>query len=152
MGLFPQSVASSATSLEIAAETELLPPGLLSRGTLHRLLRAHGLSARPKSAGTTKDLDRFEVSSPNDIWQSDMRTGPWLPDPDRPGKMRRTWLYVFLDDHSRLLLAGRFSSSTRAQPPSAQVSAIEALTNSGTALGQCRASRCAGSHRARHGP
>ena len=38
-----------------------------------------------------------------------MRTGPWLPDPERPGKVRRTKLFTFLDDHSRKLLHGRFS-------------------------------------------
>lgn len=38
-----------------------------------------------------------------------MLQGPWLPDPRRPQKMRRSWLYAFLDDHSRLCLHGRFS-------------------------------------------
>lgn len=55
------------------------------------------------------DLDRFEAYFQNDLWQSDMLQGPWLPDPDRPGKVRRAYLYAFLDDHSRLLLHGRFS-------------------------------------------
>ena len=45
----------------------------------------------------------------HDLWQSDMLVGHWLPDPERPGKMRRAYLYAFLDDHSRLLLHGRFS-------------------------------------------
>lgn len=46
---------------------------------------------------------------PNEMWQSDMLQGPWLPDPRRPKKARRSWLYAFLDDHSRLCLHGRFS-------------------------------------------
>ncbi len=37
-----------------------------------------------------------------------MLQGPWLPDPDKRGKMRRTYLYAFIDDASRLLLYGRF--------------------------------------------
>ncbi len=57
----------------------------------------------------TQDLDRFEAVRPNDLWQSDLLVGPWLPDPERPGKVRRAYLYAFLDDHSRLLLHGRFS-------------------------------------------
>jgi transposase InsO family protein len=57
----------------------------------------------------TQDLDRFEAAAPNDLWQSDMLEGPWLPDPSRPGHSRRAWLYAFIDDHSRRLLHGRFS-------------------------------------------
>ena len=95
--------------LEIAVATGLLPPGRASRSTVHRVLAAHGVSGRPKPSTTTTDLDRFEAAAPNDLWQSDMLAGPWLPDPQRPGKHRRAWLYAFLDDHSRLLLAGRFA-------------------------------------------
>lgn len=95
--------------IEIAEETKTLPKGLLTRSTLHRILVEHDLSRRPTSAASIKDLDRFEAVAPNDLWQSDMLAGPWLPDPERPGKHRRAWLYAFLDDHSRLLLAGRFS-------------------------------------------
>lgn len=95
--------------MRIAEETGLIESGVLTRSTLHRVLQREGISARPASASSTKDLDRFEAVAPNDLWQSDMRTGPWLPDPERPGKARRTQLYSFLDDHSRKLLHGRFS-------------------------------------------
>ncbi|MBW2464376.1 MAG: DDE-type integrase/transposase/recombinase [Deltaproteobacteria bacterium] len=95
--------------VRIAEQTGLIEPGVLRRSTLHRVLRREGISGRPKSVSDTKDLDRFEALAPNDLWQSDMRTGPWLPDPERPGKVRRAKLFSFLDDHSRKLLAGRFS-------------------------------------------
>ncbi len=95
--------------IRIAEATQLVEPGVLRRSTVHRLLQQEGLSARPASESDTKDLDRFEAVAPNDLWQSDMRVGPWLPDPDRPGKARRTKLFCFLDDHSRKLLHGRFS-------------------------------------------
>ena len=83
--------------------------GEIARSTLHRALQEHGLSARPSSDSSTDDLDRFEAAAPNDLWQSDMLCGPWLPDPARPGKVRRAWLYAFLDDHSRNVLDGRFA-------------------------------------------
>jgi len=35
--------------------------------------------------------------------------GPWLPDPDRLGKKRRTHLFCFIDDHSRLVPFAQFS-------------------------------------------
>ena len=86
-----------------------IEPGAASRSTLHRVLQRRGLSGRKARVPDTHDLDRFEASHPNDLWQSDMLVGPWLPDPRRPGKRRRAYLYAFLDDHSRLLLHGRFS-------------------------------------------
>ena len=55
-----------------------------------------------------QDLDRFEADFPNDLWQSDMLKGPWLPDPQHPGKMRQTYLFAFIDDHRRLLLYEQF--------------------------------------------
>lgn len=95
--------------VEIAEELSLVPRGVVRRSTLHRVLQARGLSGRPKAEATVTDLDRFEADFPNELWQSDMLAGPWLPDPDKPGKRRRAWLYAFLDDHSRKLLYGRFS-------------------------------------------
>ena len=95
--------------IKIAEETRIIAPGRVRRSTLHRVLRDHGLSARRPSTATQTDLDRFEADSPNDLWQSDMLVGPWLPDPEQPRKVRRAYLYAFLDDHSRLLLHGRFS-------------------------------------------
>jgi transposase InsO family protein len=95
--------------IQIAEETKLVAKGELTRSTVHRVLQREGISARPASERDTKDLDRFEALRPNDLWQSDVRTGPWLPDPERPGKVRRTKLCCFLDDHSRKLLHGRFA-------------------------------------------
>ena len=95
--------------ITIAEDLSLVPTGTLRRSTVHRVLHAAGLSARKLQRPDTQDLDRFEAAAPNDLWQSDMLEGPWLPDPARPGHQRRAWLYAFLDDHSRRLLHGRFS-------------------------------------------
>ncbi len=84
-------------------------PGEVSRSTLHRRLQAHGLSRGPNRIPDAQDLDRFEADYPNELWQSDLLVGPWLPDPVQPSKMRRAHLYAFIDDHSRLMLHGRFS-------------------------------------------
>jgi transposase InsO family protein len=95
--------------ITIVDDMKLMEPGTLRRSTLHRVLQAKGLSARGGRVPDVHDLDRFEALSPNSTWQSDMLVGPWLPDPERPDKMRRAYLYAFIDDHSRLLLHGRFS-------------------------------------------
>jgi len=93
----------------IMEDMGLVEPGLVRRSTLHRVLQAEGLSARHCRVPDSQDLDRFEADLPNDLWQSDLLEGPWLPDPARPGRTRRAHLYAFIDDHSRLLLHGRFS-------------------------------------------
>jgi transposase InsO family protein len=95
--------------LRILEDLGEVQPGEVRRSTLHRALQKAGLSARQNRVPDSQDLDRFEAICANDLWQSDMLVGPWLPDPDVPGKMRRAYLYAFLDDHSRLVPHGRFS-------------------------------------------
>lgn len=95
--------------ITIMEEMGLCERGVVRRSTLHRVLKARGLSTRRCRVPDSQDLDRFEAQHSNDLWQSDMLVGPWLKDPAQGGKMRRAYLYAFLDDHSRLLLHGRFS-------------------------------------------
>jgi transposase InsO family protein len=95
--------------IAIMENMQLAPPNLLRRSTLHRALQARGLSKRKLSIPDRQDLDRFQADYANDLWQADMLHGPWLPDPKQSGKMRRAYLYAFIDDASRLLLDGRFS-------------------------------------------
>jgi transposase len=116
--------------IHILEETHLVERGHIRRSTLHRALRSLGLSQSPPRVADQKDLDRFEADAPNDLWQSDLLSGPWLPDPARPGKSRRAWLYAFLDDHSRLLLHGRFSF--RGELPALELVFRRALQRWGT--------------------
>lgn len=115
--------------IEVAEALQLVPVGQLTRSTVHRVLAARGLSRRKPAETSTDDLDRFEAAFPNDLWQSDMLCGPWLPDPERPGKLRRAWLHAYLDDHSRLLLAGRWSF--RSDLPTLELVFREALRRHG---------------------
>jgi putative transposase len=116
--------------IHIVEETRLVERGHIRRSTLHRALRSLGLSQSPPHVADHKDLDRFEADTPNDLWQSDLLAGPYLPDPARPGKSRRAWLYAFLDDHSRLLLHGRFSF--RGELPALELVFRRALQRWGT--------------------
>jgi transposase InsO family protein len=95
--------------IEIAQSMSLIEEGILRRSTVHRVLQSRGLSKRCGRTPDNEDLDRFEAPGPNIRWQSDELKGPWLPDPDRPGKVRRANLFAFIDDHSRMLLHGRWS-------------------------------------------
>jgi putative transposase len=94
--------------ISIMEEMGMAGPGKIRRSTLHRALRERGLSRRALPVFSDKDLDRFQADHGNDLWQSDMLVGPWLEDPARPGKNSRTYLYSFIDDASRLCLAGKF--------------------------------------------
>lgn len=47
----------------------------------------------------------FEMESPNDCWQSDVSVGPYL---NIEGKKKKTYLVMFLDDCSRLIVHGEF--------------------------------------------
>lgn len=70
---------------------------------LRRLGKTRSLLKLPKQA-----YRRYEKDRPNAQWQSDVFYGPFLPDPQSPEQMRRTYLIAFLDDHSRLVPHGQF--------------------------------------------
>jgi putative transposase len=69
----------------------------LRRRGLHR----EALTAEPKVFG------RYEASAPNERWITDVLIGPWVPYP-KVGSSIRARLFLIVDDHSRLLVHGRF--------------------------------------------
>jgi putative transposase len=71
--------------------------GQLRRAGLHR----EALAAGPKAYG------RYEAARPNERWITDVLAGPWVPYPKRDGSARAR-LFLIVDDHSRLLVDGRF--------------------------------------------
>lgn len=70
--------------------------------TLTTHLRQRGKTRRllTKAPQTYKRFERDEV---NALWQGDAMVGPWLPDPEIPGRKKRAHLFGFIDDHSRLV-------------------------------------------------
>ena len=86
---------------QVPAELRLVPH------TLSCILNRRGKSRQALGA-QGQGYRRFEREKANALWQGDMLVGPYLPDPDRPGKHRRTALFCFLDDHSRLIPYGEF--------------------------------------------
>ena len=92
----------------IMDEMGMAPKNLVRRSTLHRALQKAGCSGRTLQIPDRHDLARWQADHANDLWQSDMLEGPWLPDPDNPGRKKKTRLFTFIDDASRVALAGRF--------------------------------------------
>lgn len=71
-----------------------------SESTLLRLFHRHELMG-PATGATGEVFGRFEAPTPNERWVGDALHGP------RVGG-RKTYLFAFLDDHSRLVTGYRF--------------------------------------------
>lgn len=86
----------------------------ISPRTISAHLAAHGLDRRTLAA-QPRVYGRFEADRPNEIWIGDVLHGPFIPWP-RSAHSRRAYLFMLLDDHSRLVLHGRWESqeNTRA--------------------------------------
>ena len=79
------------------------------RGQLRRAgLAREALTAEPKAYG------RYEAARCNERWISDVLVGPWVPYPKREGSVRAR-LFLIVDDHSRLLVDGRFFAHENAR-------------------------------------
>ncbi len=76
-----------------------IAPGSLKRATVYRHLAAMGLTARTRKI--RRAYHPFQRQAPGELWQLDETDGLLLPDPHRPGKWRKTVLFVVVDDHSR---------------------------------------------------
>ena len=71
-----------------------------SETTLLRLFHRHDLMG-PAAGGGMPVFGRFEAQTPNERWVGDALHGPKLGG-------RRTYLFAFLDDHTRLAVGYRF--------------------------------------------
>ena len=87
----------------------------VARSTLERHLRMKGLSGKQlvseaKAGGATR---RFVRIGRNTLWQSDVKYGPYLPEPNNPEKKFRTYLLVIIDDATRLVVHAEFYSDQK---------------------------------------
>jgi len=95
--------ASLPVIVRVARERKLLSPDFhASIQSLYRLFQRRGLN---EPHGLKPDLRRYEAELPNDLWQSDCMHGPSVI---VEGKARKSFLFAFLDDHSRLIPHGEF--------------------------------------------
>jgi putative transposase len=103
-----QPSRTTQTIVDILRRDESLNlPRSVNVHTLTTHLRRRGKTRRVL-AQTGKAYRRFERDHVNSLWQGDAMVGPWLPDPYAPGKKRRTHLFCFIDDHSRLVPYAEF--------------------------------------------
>jgi transposase InsO family protein len=103
-----QPARTTQTLVDILQRDESLSlPRSLNVHTLTTHLRRRGKTRRVL-AQTGKAYRRFERDHVNSLWQGDAMVGPWLPDPNVPGRKRRAHLFCFIDDHSRLVPYAEF--------------------------------------------
>lgn len=76
----------------------------LSAASLYRFLKEHGLTQ--KQLLQPPAHKKFEAEFANQIWQSDMMFGPYIPRPG--GGKQQAMLYAILDDASRLIPHAQF--------------------------------------------
>ena len=74
--------------------------------TIAAHLRRRGVH-RAALAADPKVFGRYEAAAPNERWITDVLVGPWVPYP-KTGSSFRARLFLIVDDHSRLLVHGRF--------------------------------------------
>ena len=99
--------------LEILEQEGLLAHGAVTRATLDRHLRRVGVMTRRPVQTVARGARRFQKAHRNQLWQADLKYGPYLPDPDAPGTMRRTYLLAFIDDATRLVPYAAFFFAQR---------------------------------------
>jgi len=73
-----------------------------SKDSLYRLFKRHGLE---KDLRLPEDRRRFETELVNDLWQSDCMHGPRVI---HENKLRKSFLFAIIDDHSRLIPHAQF--------------------------------------------
>jgi putative transposase len=78
----------------------------IAERTLAEQLRRRGLT-RAELLRDGRTFGRYEADAPNQRWIGDVLVGPFVPHPRAPGSVRAR-LFVLVDDHSRLLVHGRW--------------------------------------------
>jgi putative transposase len=79
-----------------------VPP--VSRGTVHRFLKAHGYI----QDRVPKPRKRFEMSHFGELWTCDFMHGPMVLEREGGKRKRKAILFAIIDDYSRIIVGARF--------------------------------------------
>ena len=79
--------------------------GELSRSSIHRLLKSHGLSRMSGSSSEPQERRAYVAEHAGDIWYGDVMHGPKL---SLAGRLRKLYLVSLMDDASRLIAHSAF--------------------------------------------
>lgn len=95
----PGRTAAQVAAIITAAEQDVV----VSERTVQRLFARHGLNTRPDGTAPAA-FGRFEAAARNDRWTGDALHGPVVAG-------RKTYLFAFIDDHSRAVPGHRWGLS-----------------------------------------
>ena len=104
----PARSAAAIRAILLARHGVALPARTIRAQFARRGLQRSALS------GETRVFGRFEASRPRELWIGDVLVGPLVPHPQQKGS-RRAYLFLLVDDYSRLLLHGRFMTQESAR-------------------------------------
>jgi len=97
--------------IRMLERAQIVAPGTLHRSTVHRLLRAHHLSARPLRHGVIERRS-FLPEHAGDLWVGDALHGPRVVAPD--GSLRKAYLLSQIDGATRFVPHSYFALSESA--------------------------------------
>ncbi len=84
----------------------------VSDRSIYRFLAEQGLTQKQRAAKAIdperRSYRQFEALESMELVQGDARDGIWLPDPDKPEKAKKTYLFGWVDDYSRKILFARY--------------------------------------------
>ncbi len=100
---------SVAQIIQILEWEGLAQPGQLKRSTLQDKLTERGYNSRQMKLYTQSGIAarRFQKRSRNQLWQSDIKFGPYLPI-GLNGSKKQVYLVAIIDDATRYILHGEF--------------------------------------------
>jgi transposase InsO family protein len=101
---------SARRIIEILEKEGKAEKGSVSITTVNRHLKAMGMGSRElmRAAEKGHGSRRFQRSRKGSLWQADIKYGPYIPDPDNPGKKKRAYLLAIIDDATRYVVHGEF--------------------------------------------
>jgi hypothetical protein len=97
--------------IRMLERAKVVTPGELSRSSVHRLLRVHGVSTRPPRGAVTERRS-FIVEHASDVWMGDALHGPLVIAPD--GKVRKSYMLSQIDVATRYIVYSYFALSENA--------------------------------------
>jgi len=99
---------STRTLVQLLEADPEVPNARIPLSTLNRILRQRNCSRRDLKGKAARAYRKWQRDHINELWQSDMMHGLYLPDPKEGRRKKRTHLIAFLDDCSRLVPHAQF--------------------------------------------
>ena len=101
------------SAAQISRIIEMKHKVAISERTVREQLHRRGLHREALTA-EGKVFGRYEADHPNERWVTDVLVGPFVPHPKAETSIRAR-LFLIVDDHSRLIVEGRFFAAENAR-------------------------------------